>query len=57
LESIAHYHKELKFLGDQIDQHESHLPVWILLPSLLVAMVGFAIVWISTRKLQGPTGE
>ena len=57
LESIAHYHKQLTFLGDQIDKHESHLPGWILLPSLVVAIIGFAVVWFSTRKKQVPAGE
>ncbi|MGB7345773.1 MAG: ABC transporter permease subunit/CPBP intramembrane protease [Pirellulaceae bacterium] len=52
LESVAHYHKELTFLGEQVEKQESHLPTWILLPCLVLALIGFAVVWSATRKKQ-----
>ncbi|QDT13109.1 ABC transporter permease subunit/CPBP intramembrane protease [Stieleria marina] len=50
LESVAHYHKELTFLGEQIDGTESHIPIWILLPCLFTAVVGASIFVMATRN-------
>lgn len=47
LEVVAHYHKELEFLGDGFDG-QTHLPLPWLVGASIVALVGLTLVWTAT---------
>ncbi|NND97471.1 MAG: CPBP family intramembrane metalloprotease [Pirellulaceae bacterium] len=49
LELVAHYHKELEFLGEGFED-QTHLPPWLLISSASIAVVGMLIVYLATRK-------
>ncbi len=53
LELIAHYHKELEFLGDTV-ANDNHLPVSWLVTATSIALVGISITWLGTRKSSPP---
>ena len=49
LELVAHYHEDLKFLGDAVG-NDRHLPTSWFLTATPIAILGIAVILISTKK-------
>ncbi len=49
LELVAHFHKDLDFLGDTV-QSDRHLPTSWLVTATTIALVGALVIWLDTRK-------
>ena len=62
LELVAHYHKQLDFLGDAVANgngegtpsswmaKDNHLPSSWIVSATAIAMIGILVIWLSTRK-------